>query len=346
MDSPAGNGIFAELMSLNLIGNSPAFRQLVTKAKHIAQFDVIVSIYGETGSGKEVLAEAIHYCSPRSKGPFIPVNCGALTDSLLESELFGHEKGAFTNAYQSHCGLVEQAEKGTLFLDELEALSPRSQVTLLRFLQNAHYRRVGGKTQRFADVRVITATNIPLQSLKAKGQLREDLFYRLNVVPLNIPPLRERQEDIPALIHHFMRRHKTSLDLTGKKLSDSAYQWMLEYSWPGNVRELENIVLRGLLSSTADHIALNDLLCSSDNEVVTEMTTDSSEYRLPHQIPENHSLAVAKQHIIAQFEQHYLSETIRKSRGNVSQAARLAGKERRAFGKLLKKYAINPRDFV
>lgn len=336
MEGSDSGGSLAALVNVNLVGDSELFRALVKHALHVAQFDVTISIYGETGAGKEVLAEAIHFSSPRAQGPFIPVNCGALTDSLLESELFGHEKGAFTHAVQSHQGLVEQADGGTLFLDEIEELSPHSQATLLRFLQDFRYRRVGGKSIRRANVRILTATNIPLQTLRDEQRLREDLYYRLNVVPLRIPNLRERPEDILLLAGHFLRRQRAQLNLPNKHFSADAKAWLRQQPWPGNVRELENVILRGVLSSLTDTIEPKHFLEDSALQDIVE----------PGDV---HACGLhfntAKQQAIDTFERIYLRNLLTESQGNVTKAARLAGKERRALGKLLKKHQITPAQF-
>ncbi|NNK14022.1 MAG: sigma-54-dependent Fis family transcriptional regulator [Desulfofustis sp.] len=327
-----------DIASINLIGQSRAILDVLATVKRIADFDVVVSIYGETGTGKELVARSIHYCGKRSAGPFIPVNCGALQDNLFESELFGHEKGAFTDARHEHPGLIEQADTGTLFLDEIEALSPKGQVALLRFLQDKQYRRIGGKLLRSADVRIIVASNVNLDVLRGElGQFREDLFYRLNVLPVCVPPLRERPEDIPLLAKHFLMAFKAGFNMPGKYLGRASMEWLSDRTWPGNVRELENTIQRGVLLASEDEILPEHLqppattACAQPDEPLSDL---------------NHmSFSEAKAQAIEKFEQEYLRAILRHSQGNISSAARQAKKERRALGRLIKKHQINPAAF-
>jgi DNA-binding NtrC family response regulator len=324
-----------DLLGINLIGQSPALLDVIDLIRRIACHDVTVAIYGETGTGKELVAQALHYTSARAAGPFIPVNCGALTDSLFESELFGHERGAFTDARREHAGLVEQALGGTLFLDEIEALSPRGQVALLRFLQDRSYRKVGGRQQLQASVRIIVASNIaPEQLLADHEHFREDLFYRLNVLPLHIPPLRERREDIALLAQHFLTIYRTRFDLPGKIIGDAGMTWLQDQDWPGNVRELENTLQRGLLLAEGDEIGPHHLQLSAESDTADGMLDTASLQSLPFN--------EARAHVLESFEHDYLQELLARSGGNVTRAARKAGKERRTLGRLLKKHHINP----
>ena len=321
---------------INLIGRSPAFEDLVATIHRIAEFDVTVSIYGETGTGKELVARSLHYLGRRCTGPFIPVNCGAIPDTLLESELFGHKRGAFTDARQDRAGFVEQAQGGTLFLDEIEALSPKGQVTLLRFLQDMQYRRVGGASLRKANLRVIVASNIELDRLRRQsGAFRDDLFYRLNVLPIRIPSLRERVDDIAVLALHFFERFKLQFDLPDKTLPKSTLHWLREQRWEGNVRELENSIQRGLLMSPASDVLPEHIEPELPAAGTNGNTTDFAAMQFND----------AKTQAIAEFERCYLTGLLRRNAGNVTRAAASAGKERRALGKLLKKHAINPREF-
>ncbi len=212
-------------------------------------------ITGESGTGKEMAARAIHRLSPRAERPFVALNCGALTETLLESELFGHEKGAFTGALHTTRGLIEQAEKGTIFLDELGEMSPLMQVKLLRVLQERRFRRVGGHEELAADIRIIAATNRDLAKMVAEGTFREDLYYRVNVIPVALPALRERREDIPVLARHFVQRFAREMRRPGADLSAEALDALLRHPWPGNIRELENVLERAvaLETSGADH---------------------------------------------------------------------------------------------
>ena len=243
--------------SFELIGQSPAFLKLIESATRFAESDSFVLIQGASGTGKELIANLIHRRSPRNDRPFVAVNCASIPDTLLESELFGHEKGAFTNAYQTKQGLVEVANGGTLFLDEVGDISPAIQPKLLRFLETGEFRRVGGTNLLTVDVRVISATNKDLREEVKAGKFREDLLYRLNVVTLRVPILSERREDIPILSEYFLaRKAKTK---TPKKLSPSAASLLLQHDWPGNVRELEHVLEGAVLLSTGDTIEDNDL---------------------------------------------------------------------------------------
>ncbi len=326
----------ADMLPINLIGKSPALQSVIDSIRRIANYDAIVSIYGETGTGKELVARSLHYLSSRKSGPFIPVNCGSLPDTLLESELFGHRRGAFTDARENKTGLVEQAAGGTLFLDEVEALTPKAQVSLLRFLQDMTFRRVGGSKTRTADVRIVVATNIDLDELrKAPGQFRSDLFYRLDVLPLRLPPLRERTTDIPLLAKHFLLQFASHYELKGKFLSSATLDWLMACEWSGNVRELENSIHRGLLFAPGDEVLPCHL---KPGQLNTDMTdTPDNLYAL--------SFAEAKQRAVESFERDYLRHSLEQSAGNITQAAASAQKERRAFGKLVKKYHIDVHDF-
>jgi two-component system, NtrC family, response regulator AtoC len=240
-----------------LIGRSPAFLRLVESATKFAQSDSFVLIQGQSGTGKELIASLIHRRSPRSNRPFVALNCAALTDSLLESELFGHEKGAFTNAYTAKQGLVEVANGGTLFLDEVGDISLAIQPKLLRFLETGEFRRVGGTNLLTVDVRVVSATNKDLRDEVNKGKFREDLLYRLNVVTLQVPPLRERPEDIPVLAEYFLGRK--SKPTAPKHLSPAALTLLKTHAWPGNVRELEHVLEGAMLLCAGEMIQPSDL---------------------------------------------------------------------------------------
>src|SRR6185369_14718568 len=231
------------------VGNSPLMRQMVSLAYKVASKDISVLIQGKTGTGKEVLARFIHAASGRADQAFIPVNCGALPENLLESELFGHEKGAFTGANQTRRGIFELANHGTLLLDEIGDASPQIQVKLLRVLETGEFMRVGGGKPIKTDVRVIAATNVDLEEAIREKTFREDLFYRLNVVRIEIPPLRARADDIPLLAEHFVRLYNPDL-----RLSQGALRLLRNYSWPGNIRELANVMRRAAVMCTGDTI--------------------------------------------------------------------------------------------
>ena len=335
MDLGQSDTMFADFLTINLIGRSRALLDVITTVKRIADHDVVVSIYGETGTGKELVARSLHYSSTRATGPFIPVNCGTLPDNLFESELFGHEKGAFTDARQEHPGLVEQAHGGTLFLDEIEVLSLKGQVALLRFLQDKQFRRVGGEQMRTADVRILVASNVHMDELRDNpDQFREDLFYRLNVLPIRIPPLRERPEDIPLLAKHFLTIFKVRFDTPGKHFANTAMKWLLNRSWPGNVRELENTIQRGILLAPTGEILPEHLQPPSLSRDSPTDETHSDIYCMDYK--------KAKAQVIEAFERDYLSNLMSRTAGNITRAAQHAKKERSSLSRLLKKLQINP----
>jgi len=317
---------------LSLAGNSPAFREAIVVMGKLARVDVPVLIEGETGTGKELAARAVHYQGARRDGPFVPVNCGAFPDSLVESELFGHVRGAFTDARNDRPGLVETAQGGTLFLDEVDSLSPKAQVTLLRFLQDSHYRPVGGRVEQKANVRVIAASNAPLDLLSESGGFRLDLLFRLRVMSLRLPPLREREGDALLLARLFFTRCRSDHECRASLLDEDSCRWFDRYHWPGNVRELESLIYREALIS--DHPVLR---LEAPTALKQERRT-RPDRRLPSF--DGVGLATAKARMVQQFERAYLHRLMDEADGNVTRAARLAGKERRALGKLLKKYGM------
>jgi Nif-specific regulatory protein len=239
----------------NLIGQSKSIQQVLAIAATAAKSNAPILISGETGTGKELVANVIHYNSPRSKGPLVKVNCGALPETLLESELFGHVKGAFTGAIQNRKGRFELAHQGTLFLDEVSEMSPHLQVKLLRVLQEGEFEPVGGAQTIRVDVRVVAATNTDLKEAIRRGQFRQDLYYRLNVVPIHLPPLRERREDIPMLVDHFLEKYNQENGKTVTKISREVLDHLLAYSWPGNVRELENCIEHAVVMSPGNTLS-------------------------------------------------------------------------------------------
>ncbi len=243
----------------DLVGKGAKMQKLTEMIRTVAPTKSTILIKGESGTGKELVARAIHDLSPRKTSPFVAAACGAIPESLLEAELFGYEKGAFTGAVSQHKGRIELADKGTLFLDEIGDISPKTQVNLLRFIQEREFRRVGGKTPKKVDIRIIAATNKNLEEMISKDEFREDLYYRLNVITIEVPPLRERKEDIPILANHFME--KFSLD-AGKKMygiSDQAMRALMEFSWPGNVRQLENAIEHAVVVANELEIQTKDL---------------------------------------------------------------------------------------
>ncbi len=327
-----------DLLDLNFIGRSPSFTAMVERIHKYSLCDATVLIEGETGTGKENAARAIHYLGIRESFPFIPVNCGALPDNLIENELFGHEEGAYTDARRSGTGLIAQAEGGSLFLDEVEALSSKGQIALLRFLQDQEYRPLGGKRSVKANVRVIAASNQPLANMVSAGAFRKDLLFRLNLLPLNVPPLRDRSGDIEVLAEHFLRGYRVKYNHVRMQLHPSTLEWMNQYDWPGNVRELENFIHREFLLATGDEIKNGPALTESGIKDHIMQDVGAETYN-------DFSFNIAKSKVLDSFERSYLSRLMKASQGNVTIAARLAGKERRALGKLLKKHGIDKKSF-
>jgi two-component system response regulator GlrR len=327
--APPGSDLAVEALRAEIIGASDSFLAWLAQLRRIAANDAPVLIEGETGSGKELAARAIHYWGARRGGPFVPVNCGALPDQLLEAELFGHERGAFTDAKLARRGLVAEANGGTLFLDEVDALSAKAQIALLRFLQDQRYRPLGGSRELATNVRVLAATNQPLADAAQQGRFRGDLMYRLKILHLELPPLRERPGDAERLAEHFVRVLCAKYGLPLKRFDAATLAWMRSYRWPGNVRELENWVHRQLLM--ADGLTIRAVLDTGcDDE-----TDDGAEP------PVLDNFQHAKAEAVRAFERDYVLTALRRAGGNVTRAARLAGKERRAFGKLLKKHGID-----
>ena len=316
--------------NLPLVGQSPSFLAVINKAASLARADATVLISGETGSGKELVARAIHYQGGRQSKPFIPVNCGALPDHLFENELFGHNKGAFTDASSAERGLIAEAEGGTLFLDEVDALSPSAQVKLLRFLQNGEYRPLGSPRSMLADVRVIAATNCDLNEKVRLKQFRVDLFYRLNVLSVSLPPLRERGGDVLCLAEHFLDLYGNQPGCERPRLSEAARQKLLDYRWPGNVRELQAVIHRAALLNATGTVHAADL----------ELADGHSKELLRHE-----SLRRAKSFIVGEFERKYVADLLAQHQGNITQAAKAAGKDRRTLQRLVRKYSLDRASF-
>jgi two-component system, NtrC family, response regulator GlrR len=315
-------------MEVDLIGRSPAFQEMVRIIARMAACDVPVLIEGETGTGKELAARAIHYQSARKDKPFVPVNCGAIPDSLIESELFGYRKGAFTDAKMNQPGLVTLAEGGSLFLDEIEALTPKGQVTLLRFFQDQEFKPLGAHRVEHGDVRILAASNASLPLLTERGSFRADLLYRLRVLCLEPAPLRERKEDVELLAAWFLRSCDQRFGLGAKTLHPESLAWMEQYPWPGNIRELQNLLFREYLLSEGTVI-----------RIAPPKGMGPAPQGSPQPIPGD-PFHRAKARAVETFERDYLASLLAHAGGNVSLAARLAGKERRSLGKLLKKYGL------
>jgi len=306
------------------IGESPAFIEEIKKIPLVAKCDANVLVLGETGTGKELCARAIHYLSPRSERPFVPVNCGAVPVELMENELFGHQRGAFTNAFTSEFGLIHESDGGTLFLDEIDCLPLLAQVKLLRFIQEKEYRPLGSRKTCKANVRIIAAANVDLEQAVKDGKLRQDLYYRLNIVPLTLPPLRERRDDILKLANHFLVRYATEFDREVTTLSAEAGQLLTLYDWPGNIRELQHVIERGVVLCNGKSILATDIILPRTAEAAV-----------------GESFREVKNRIVGQFEKTYILKLLQAAEGNITRAAQLAHKNRRAFWQLMRKHQIN-----
>jgi two-component system response regulator GlrR len=317
-----------------MIGKSEIFLNSLSLIERISRCAAPVLIEGETGTGKELAARAIHYGSTRSEFPFIPLNCGAIPDALIENELFGHQKGAYTDAGQDHIGLIQHAHGGTLFLDEVDALTPKAQVTLLRFLQDQHFKPLGGGKARSVDVRVIAATNGNIAELTANGMFRLDLMYRLKIMHMTLPPLRARRGDVIILAESFLETCTARYGRGRKTLGAETIDWFDRYSWPGNIRELENLIIREYLLAENDTIHIPAPPELTNEKRVNKEDRRNSDATLT-------TFKAAKDVTIKQFEKSYLVRLLALTEGNISKAATIAGKERRALGKLIKKHEID-----
>ncbi len=309
-----------------VVGYSSAMNALFEMVRAVAPTSSTVLITGESGTGKEMVARALHELSGRAEGPFVSINCGALPDTLLESELFGYMKGAFTDARTNRKGLFEAADHGTLFLDEVGETSPPMQVKLLRALQERRVRRIGGTEEIEVDVRVISATNVPLEELVQQKRFREDLFYRLQVIPIRTPPLRERREDIPLLANHFMERFAQQMGKRVTRVAEEALQLLQRYSWPGNVRELENVIERAVALESSDAI-LPERLPES-------IRSPSRSEPLP-KIGDGFSVDA----YLLSLESRLLAEALEQAHGDRTQAARLLGVSSRSLRYLIQKHS-------
>ncbi len=308
-----------------LVYAGAAFDKVAQRVRKIAACDSAVLIQGETGTGKEVCAQAIHYLSTRADKPCVAINCGAIPVELVESELFGHVRGAFTNAGQPRSGLIREAEGGTLFLDDVDCLPLAAQSKLLRFLQEGEYRCLGANVVHRSDVRVVAASNRALSDLVQAGKFRADLFYRLNVLTLALPPLRERREDIEPLALHFARQCAQAQHRPAPRLAPAALLRLLTHAWPGNVRELRHAVERAVLMSEGADIEAGDIELDGASGVAPACMD---------------SFQAMKARVVEGFERQYIETVLASSHGNVAAAARAAGKHRRAFFELMRKHRI------
>ncbi|MGE5569675.1 MAG: sigma-54-dependent transcriptional regulator [Rhodospirillales bacterium] len=299
----------------NIIGRSPLMQEIFATVERVAPTRATVLLAGESGVGKDLIARAIHYHSPRRDRPFVKINCTAIPENLMESELFGYEKGAFTGANTSKPGKFEQADTGTAFLDEIGDVPATIQVKLLRVLQEREFERLGSNKTRHIDVRIIAATNQDLRAALEQGTFREDLYYRLNVVPINLPPLRDRPEDIPFLAEHFVRKLAKANGSRVESITDAAIQKLLSYHWPGNVRELENVIERSIVLCPGERLDADDIRLDTAPRAVRR-TADNF-------LPEGMTLD--------EYERAIIREALRRAEGNKSQAARLLGLTRNAL---------------
>jgi DNA-binding NtrC family response regulator len=313
-----------------LVGRDPAFLHIIAQIPLVARSNRPVLITGETGTGKELCARAIHHLGRRRNFPFIAVDCGAFPDSLFDNELFGHNRGAFTDAYREQKGLVAMAEGGTLFLDEIDSLSPSSQAKLLRFLQERTYRPLGSDRFVHADVNILTATNRELDDLVREKRFRSDLFFRLSVLRVHMVPLRERVDDIPILARHFLDYLCAEEGRPRKMLAPATLVALQHTEWPGNVRELYNVVQRAFVFADGGQV-LPAHLAAARTGPTEPAVQDPGGFR------------AARARAIEAFERQYVSETLRAHNGNITQAARWAGQDRRAFGRLIKRHKIDRR---
>jgi len=312
----------------NIIGRSSSMQEVYQLIQQVSRSDASIIIRGESGTGKELVAQAIHYNSRRSGKPFIKVNCAALPETVMESELFGHEKGAFTGAVNSRKGRFELAHRGTLFLDEIGDLSPATQIKLLRVLQEREFERVGGTETIKVDVRIVTATNRNLEQLITENVFREDLFYRLSVFPIHLPPLRERKTDILLLADHFVEMYSGENHKNIRRISTPAIDMLMAYHWPGNVRELENCIERAVLMS-------NDDVIHGHHLPPTLQTAEASGTAMKGTLSD----------AIERVEKEMIMDALKSSRGNMALAARTLGLTERIMGLRVKRYEIDPKRF-
>lgn len=319
------NGLLEERFHFsNIVAKSEKMQRVLEQVSRIAKTESTVYIHGESGTGKELITRAIHLASERKDKPFVAINCAAIPETLLESELFGHEKGAFTGAIRGSKGLFFQAHEGTIFLDEIGDMSHSLQAKLLRVLQDQQFHPVGSEKAVEVDVRVIVATNKDLEAEIKKGLFREDLFYRIHVIPVHLPPLRERKEDIPPLVESFIKKFSQQMKKKVKGLTPEAMQKLMLYEWPGNVRELENTI-EYAMAMTQQEVIAEDLILQAKGILQEPLRSLKEEKDT--------------------FEKDYLIRLLELTKGNVSKAAQLAGKYRADFYTLLKKYKLKPEDF-
>jgi two-component system, NtrC family, response regulator PilR len=317
----------------NIIGKSGRMQAIFSLIERIARTTSTVLIHGESGTGKELIARAIHFASPRSARRFLSINCGAMPENLLESELFGHERGAFTGAVRDKKGLFQESDRGTLFLDEIGEMTPTMQVKLLRALQEKVVRKVGGTEEESVDVRIITATNQDLEARLQTGEFREDLYYRINVLPIHLPPLRQRREDIPLLVEFFLQKYCATMDLPPRQISIEAMHIVEGYDWPGNVRELENLIERVLALSHNDTITTRDLPV----HLLTNRRTNPDLVQLPEG-------GLDLEAYLESIRTQLMIQALERTDGVQTQAAEILGMSFRSFRYYAKKAGIKGGD--
>ncbi len=323
----------------DLVGKSAVMQRLYETIRMAAQTDLTVLITGESGTGKDLTAHALHALSPRRRGPFIAVNCPTVPENILESELFGYRKGAFTHATENRPGLFQEAQGGTIFLDEIGDISPAIQTKLLRVLQEKEIKPLGETRSIVVDVRIIASTNRDLPAKIAAGSFREDFFYRLNVLPIRQPSLREHREDIPLIANHLLAKHSALLNRPLKRISPALMSLFMRHEWRGNVRELENVIMRGISFAASEEIGPADVgwaeegETGSGGECLAVLPEPGEDYRR------------AKQTVLEQFNRRFLGRLLAESGGNVTQAARRCGLERQALQQILRRYGIRAEDY-
>ncbi len=319
----------------SIIGKNYKMQEVYNLILDVAETDATVLIRGETGTGKELVAKAIHFNSLRKERVFVNLNCSALPETLLESELFGYEKGAFTGAVRQKIGKFEYTNGGTLFLDEISELTPATQVKLLRVLQERIFERLGGNQEIKVDVRIIAATNKDLEKEVAEGRFREDLYYRLNVVPIKLPPLRERKEDIPILVRHFLDKYNKILKREVTVVSQEVLNELMAYDWPGNVRQLENVIERAIIMARGGRIVHIDL---SDDLRKREAKAQSD-------LIEGYSFKEGKKRVIEAFEREYLLNLLMRCKGNLTISSKISGVDIKTLRRKMEEYGLKKEDF-
>ena len=335
----------------NIIGQSDAMKQVFAQIDEVSAININVFVHGESGTGKELVAKALHFNSAYKAGDFVAINCGAIPEELQENEFFGHEKGAYTSADDSRMGKLEVANGGTLFLDEVGEMPPKMQVKLLRFLQDKSLERVGSNKKIHVDLRIISATNKDLENAVRQGKFREDLYYRLVVYSVFIPPLRKREEDIPILINHFLKKYKSDISKKITTVSSYALEALVRYTWPGNVRQLENEIYRAMVSTRTDTIQIENLSpeiqkfreghVGEDNRFIPvpdNQESASTVIPVPMAQPLSSSISPATRPTFNEIEKHAFLEALNRTNGNVPQAAKDLGISRATFYRKIKKF--------